>query len=749
VGVGTLRIYSPVVRSKRLVVPVGYDEYSVLFLKPMHPDTDILARSWSKGTAFHTNTLVNRAGTGDTGRTLEGYYVDNVYDYGAVLKDLVSKKIPNSKAVIPQSPTLDPVNFKVVQINKHLTEGRDGQLLKKKSGQVTTLKDEVTQIQEAINERNRRLQTTRFTSTTARKKFEQEITTLENRRESKGRMLSSLNQEIIDLGRQASTGAVAKFRVRGFWEIPSPGIVRGSIPQEVITFRVEYRYVSKDGSEPITDTFRLVGDGQRTTAAFSSWNVYQTPVRKREYNVATDTYVWVEENLEDVDSPNVNSLDIPITKGERVEIRIKSISEAGWPESPVESEWSDILTVEFPEELDAVSDEVGRIATEAMKEDLRTSLSSEFSSKGLDAHLSETVVLDTKTYYHTTESILSGFRDKDGNTLDLFRYLTSMEDRIKVLEERILRTKGELDVTILRNSQEFTVTNNATVEFNIECEDYMSPFTGTGVPTGRVYANNVYVIKDFALRIRNKSLDSPLGLLSEGLYSGQTDYYSPAVPQVFWVTPQDSLIIDDTTGVSRTQVNNQFLWSVNFESVQQGQVNRLSTNIGNNFQTNGSNTITDILSQPEYNIGYSEAQLLNLLSSNTSLIEPSKWVDTTVSVASTTKFLTTVHPVVSGLNEIVERNREKVKTLNAGEDIIVPINVYFKANSLDSSQQGANYRFVNFNNTTDTVKHIKKLRLLMNDEARGRNFSFSMVFNMNRNKTIFTSPSKNYTSVVK
>jgi hypothetical protein len=47
-----------------------------------------------------------------------------------------------------------------------------------------------------------------------------------------------------------------------------------------------------------------------------------------------------------------------------------------------------------------------------------------------------------------------------------------------------------------------------------ECEDYLNVFTGQGVPTGRVYENNIYVIKDFVVKFTNKSSESLLGLLS-------------------------------------------------------------------------------------------------------------------------------------------------------------------------------------------------------------------------------------------
>ena len=178
-------------------------------------------------------------------------------------------------------------------------------------------------------------------------------------------------------------------------------------------------------------------------------------------------------------------------------------------------------------------------------------------------------------------------------------------------------------------------------------------------------------------------------------------------------------------------------------------MSRLSENIGNSFVAQSSNSLTDFLSLDEYNIGYSEAQTLNFVSNNSSLLDNSKWVDDTVSVGSTTKFLTTIHPVINELEDIVEDNQDKIKTLDGGEEIIIPLNIYFKMNALDNTLTGANYEYVNLNNQTETVKHTKKLKFLLEDESENRPFKFTIVFNLNRNKVTFASPSKNYTTIVK
>lgn len=736
VGIQTLKIYSPVIYNKTVKVSVGYDERNVIFVKAMNADNHLLARNWSLGTGFWTNDLRLDSDAPENGLTMEEFYIDYVYDYGTVLKDLVAKKTPNALAGTPVAPTLNLDNFKVVQINKHLTETPDSNLIKQKHNYSLTLKSEVQQIQEAIIEKNKKFKFVKFKSESERKQVNLEIEELSRKKDSKGKLLSTVTQEIIDISKSPNIKVEPKFRVRGFWTMPEAVITRGTKPQEIVQFRVQYRYVSKDGTEPPVETFTV--DSTQTRAAFSNWNEFKTDARKRTFNPATGEYVWQIEDIESADTPNINQLDLPIQANEKIEMRIKSISEVGWPESPTESDWSEILTVEFPDDLNNVLNENEFILKEATSEDLKVRMNQELSAKGLDNHLSDTVVINNVTYHHDADKILSGFKDENGASLDLFTYLKSLQDRINSLEERIKRAKGELEVIILRNNQEFIVTNGSETTFNVECEDYLDAFTGNGVPTGRVYQNNIYVIKDFVVKLRNKSTSSPLGLLSNRTYVQNPDVYNTGAPQTFWVNNQDELITSELTGQTRTQLNNQFVWTVNYDSILDNTVTKLTENIGNSFISNSSNSITSILSSNEYNIGYSEASLLTFVGNNKSLLDPAKWVDTSISVSSTTKLLTTIHPVVPNLENIVETNSDKVKTVNAGDvnSIIIPLNIYFKMNALDSNQNGLNYKYINLNASRQTVRHIKKIKFFLENEAENRPFTFSIKFNINRSKVI-------------
>jgi hypothetical protein len=143
--------------------------------------------------------------------------------------------------------------------------------------------------------------------------------------------------------------------------------------------------------------------------------------------------------------------------------------------------------------------------------------------------------------------------------------------------------------------------------------------------------------------------------------------------------------------------------------------------------------------------------LLSFIGNNKSLLDPAKWIDNTTSVASTTKLLTTVHPVVKDLETMVESNSEKVKTVNGGDEnsIIIPLNIYFKMNSLDSNQKGNNYQYINLNNAQKTIKHIKKIKFLLENEADNRPFTFSIKFNMNRSKVIVKKTSQALNTSIK
>jgi hypothetical protein len=164
----------------------------------------------------------------------------------------------------------------------------------------------------------------------------------------------------------------------------------------------------------------------------------------------------------------------------------------------------------------------------------------------------------------------------------------------------------------------------------------------------------------------------------------------------------------------------------------------LAENVGNLFNGKNNNSVTGVLGSKEFNLGYGESSVLSFVGNNKSLLDGPKWIDGESSVSSTTKLLSTIHPVVPNLENIVETNADKIYTLASGDQnsVTIPINIYFKMNALDNTQTGQNYKYVVLNNSTETTKHIKKVKFLLENEAENRPFKFTLKFTLNRNKVI-------------
>ena len=751
-SVGILKLYSPILKDQAIKIPIGHNEYNVLFTKALNTSNFLLSKNWSSGIGYYTNDLSLNSNDPYNGQSMQSYYTGVVSDYGLALKDLVTK-IPVIKGVIPIAPLLDVKNFIVVQTNTHLTDTPDVAVLKTQAAQLTTLNTQTAQLSNAIQAKNKQLQVTRFSSDADKKQFVNDIASLHVQHASTTALAASINTQILNSPVIKTPSVTPSYAIRGFWTIPAASLTASTVPQEIVKFEVQYKRLSKDGTEPPVNTLKLsdtsVNPTAKKTAAFSNWKPLTTLARKRSLNKSTGVFTWVVEDQTDPNVVNINQLDISILPNETIEIRMKSISEVGYPESPIESDWSNSIAVVFPDSLLNVSNQVTTIASNAQATHVQNQLLTTLNNQGLNDLLSQKTVVNNATYYLASDTILSGFKDSNGNAIDLFTHLQNLTNTITQLQAQIANAQGKLLVTVFNNSNQYVVQKNTILNFTVNCEEHMPIISGAGIPTGRVYANNIYVIKDFFMKIQNTSTSNTLGLLSSTTYTAgtNTDVYNSAVPQVFWVDAQDNLITSDVTGQSKTQIDNQFIWSVNYDSVDQTTVTKLSDNIGNLFSTNATNCITDTLSSTEYNVGYSDASVLSFVGNNKSLMDSSKWIDTVSSISSSNKLLTTIHPSVQQLTDIQETNASKVHSLNSTDTINIPLNIYFKMNALDSSKTGANYEYIVLNGVTQNVRHIKELKFILYNQADNTPFVFSIIFTINRvsviqQKTLSTSPSQ-------
>jgi len=466
IGVNQLGIYKDVDTDLNIEINVAFNERQVIFVKPIDPVSKIPAEDFSPGVGFYSNDLQMSDATG-TIMTLAEYYKNEVADFGQFLKSLKVDYIPPAASGIkPTPPVINVENFKVVQINKHLTDNTTTDKIKQLKSDKSSTEQSLKQLDESIKQKKSLINTKKFASQTESDTYKNELGSLISQRESESKLFSSVVSEIKSSAASSDLQTVApKYKVRGFWAVPEPKTIGNQVSQEVVQFKIRYRYVSTSGKTSNVDQLKFVDATNQTekTAAFSNWVEVNGPVRKRAMD-ANGKYGWILESEEDANAVNFNSFDIAINPGEVVEFMIKSISEAGFPANPLESEWSEIQKIEFPQgeiNTDALGDVIKTNELDLLKVQIKEDL----ESAGVYQHVGESFTVGSQTFAHSANTIASGFITDNQAPITVYEKLLALQNEVLSLRSVIEKTTGELLVRIIDENGNVTpVTNNSTVQ---------------------------------------------------------------------------------------------------------------------------------------------------------------------------------------------------------------------------------------------------------------------------------------------
>lgn len=441
-GSDFFKISSQKTETINLDVTVGFNEHCVVFVKPVDSESNIMATEWSPGTGFVTNNLTFTAQDGKI-MTLQQYYQKSVIDFGAFLLSYANDWYPSSsEGVIPDAPVLSPTNFKVVQINKQVTQSDDINKIKQLNAEKTNLSDQIAAKSVAINDLKTKINTTNYVSQAMRSADVSELQNKINDYEATVSTYSSKVSAISALSEASSVASVSpKFRVRGFWEMPQEKSTPATGAQAIIKFKVRYRYLNKDGA---ANSVEQIGD--TASGSFSNYNIIESVLRERVKD-ANGSFYWKPIDMNDSDEVNINQLDIPITKGEKVEIQVKSISEAGFPSNPLESEWSEAMVIEFPEEFTADSP-VDSILKSNAADESQQIVDSTLNSRGVTSHISDSFNVNGMSFLHTAMAIASGFVTDEQTPISLYQKLAEMQQTINQLVEVVGNSTGVMSVTL-------------------------------------------------------------------------------------------------------------------------------------------------------------------------------------------------------------------------------------------------------------------------------------------------------------
>ena len=513
IGAGTLSlsIYKTEDNNLSIEVPVGFDERILMFVKAVDAESKILAEKWSPGAGFYSNDLEVLQEDGSI-IFLSEFYKENVADFGKFITSIKEDNIPPATVgVTPDAPELNGENFKVVQINKHLTENDAADKIKKLSADKISVQEAIKKLDETITKKRSVIASTKYASQVQKDKDKNELIALIEERASEAKLYNSIVTQIQALSSSSNAKNInPKYRVRGFWKVPTAKQVADTLDQEVVQFIIQYRYLSTSGKAAEAAQLKFTVDGRDKSAIFSNWNERKGKVRQRAKTINSDgtiekRFTWQASKIEDGQEINFNQLDIAINQGELVEIRAKSVSEAGFPGNPIMSDWSEPVTISFPEEEIDTTD-VAAVVQVNTAELAKVQITEELTGQGVFTHVSDAFTANENYYAHVATNIASGFLSPEQKPISVYDKIAELEAQIAGLKGTVEAEVGELVVKVV--TEDGTVTNiNKDTTTQLFAGYYVDEVADLTVRKGHI------VTKTFKLQLEN-SKSTKLELVS-------------------------------------------------------------------------------------------------------------------------------------------------------------------------------------------------------------------------------------------
>lgn len=469
-------------QTKFLHLPVKYQTRDVIFIAPIDFWWQTIG-DYSQPLLIDTSDI-SVIDTNNAKHTIDEFLViKNGQDIGQFIRRLaIESNTSTAKQQPPAAPTLTSELFEVGVINEHIVNNADAKQVKKLFSNKKSIKRDLDKVQQELFNVKTKLDSGQYKNLQEKRSLEQKSTKLAKNTESKmsefKMLITSLNEN--DAVKKASKNFSPKYRIQGFWPETDSNIMQ---------YVVQYRYVAKTGEISRSKTKKVLDGNTERTGTFTAWQEIKTKSRVKTID-ENGNVVWQSNNIADADQININQVEIPISPGENVEIRIKAISAFGQPFINLESEWSNIVNVEFPESLEAIQD-LSTVELE-LREDLRrVEFDVELENKGVNRHLVDSTYEQNKYFSHSSHSIASGFFTQEQSIISLFELLSTMNTDISQLKSAIFNVKELLQVSLIdSNGAEFTLHKDGITEV---FAGYYTEAIGSAGALGDIITKNYYV----------------------------------------------------------------------------------------------------------------------------------------------------------------------------------------------------------------------------------------------------------------
>lgn len=410
----------------------------------------------------------------------------------------------NFKLFVNNSITDEKI-LSVVPINNHIYEDGIIKTIKEYHAQKNSLQAELATITENINTNNNTLLTTDWSLETdiTQNKIQSQLQGYYTERLTLEKQLNGVVNELNKLTRENNVNAATKYRVRGVTNVSDfETYINTEINNKVKLIGIDVEYKYKAVSKEVTDLKNI------NNSTFTDWNKLETIDRQRKltFNKSTGEYVIDFVNYDNI--ANIikwNQIDIPITNGEDVIIRVRYKYNIGQPFINLYSPWSDEITVSFPTEY-AEQVELPTILAQNDVDVYEAKFTGKLINDGYEEHITNNIVVSNKKFFHTSDNIYSGFNTAENNLLSLKEKLDIMCKDIASYSDLVeSENQKKMSVYLQYDGKTVELFSNTTNKINIYNTEHI---------------NTNFVKNEMNIVIKNTG-EVPLNLYS--IFPGQTD----------------------------------------------------------------------------------------------------------------------------------------------------------------------------------------------------------------------------------
>jgi hypothetical protein len=507
----------------------------------------------------------------------------------------------------------------------------------------------------------------------------------------------------------------AKYRIRGFYVPDGLGVVKNEqLANHAIGIQVQYRY--KNTSVEVGNAISMTGRNNETYI-YSDWNIMPGFNKAKTALCVDGKYSYgYEPSNENINEPSYNQIDIPISQGESVDIRVRVVYDFGQPYITLTSAWSDIINIPFPVEY--TKDVPILTIIEENNNDIETNrFNNILKEEGVDGHIKDSVKDQDIVYYHKPDSIASGFYTNERRVIPLSDKLKTMSDDIaKILSEVVgaddsltISISSEDTNTIIHPNQDNVVMLTPFNELTQKVSGTLAAGKSETIGGYEIYKNNIATLPFSVTTILNLTIANTSENVVN-LYSIIPGNVDTPINKITNTRVDKDDYTDDTGGVPG---------GVHYDWVGRGQ-DKDTLQKGNQFILFRTK---DLWTGTKYYSSSANASTSGAQSS------------TSLPVLSGSQASLVVYPFLSDKKGMCMNTNEirTYKTINPGTEIVIPIKCQF---TYADGSTGELNKYISFDLKTslykDPVNYLVKFVVKRDDTVEDKVFRTHKVSLFNR-----------------